>query len=67
MNQAKRIREGDIVLVRNFNRTKLEPYIAGSFKVIKRQFNTVTIADTNSEIQMNHNAHLKNIIKFNSA
>jgi len=39
MNQAKRIKPGDLVLVRNFNRTKLEPYFVGPMKVVKKQFN----------------------------
>ena len=67
MNQGKRIKPGDLVLVRNFNRTKLEPYFVGPLQVIKKQFNTVTLADPNSGVQMNRNVHLKNIVKFNSA
>ncbi|KAG4084549.1 hypothetical protein H8356DRAFT_1355643 [Neocallimastix lanati (nom. inval.)] len=67
LNEGKRIREGDLVLVRNFSRTKLEPYFVGPLKVIKKQFNTVTLADPNSGIQMNRNVHLKNIVKYNSA
>ena len=67
MNQAKRIKPGDLVLVRNFSRTKLEPYFVGPLQVIKKQFNTVTLADPKSGIQMNRNVHLKNIVKFNSA
>ena len=67
MNQAKRIKPGDLVLVRNFNRTKLEPYFVGPMKVVKKQFNTVTLADPATNIQMNRNVHLKNIVKFNSA
>jgi len=43
MNKAKEIKAGDLVLVRNFSRAKLEPYYVGPLKVIKRQFNTVTI------------------------
>ncbi len=67
MNQGKRIQPGDLVLVRNFNRSKLEPYFVGPLKVIKKQFNTVTLADPNTGIQVNRNVHLKNIVKFNSA
>jgi len=67
LNEGKRIREGDLVLVRNFSRTKLEPYFVGPLKVIKKQFNTVTLADPNSGIQINRNVHLKNIVKYNSA
>jgi len=67
MNQGKRIKPGDLVLVRNFSRTKLEPYFVGPLKVIKKQFNTVTLADPDSGIQVNRNVHLKNIVKYNSA
>jgi len=67
MNNGKRIKPGDLVLVRNFNRTKLEPYFVGPLKVIKKQFNTVTLADPNTGIQVNRNVHLKNIVKYNSA
>ena len=67
MNNGKRIKPGDLVLVRNFSRTKLEPYFVGPLKVIKKQFNTVTLADPNSGIQVNRNVHLKNIVKYNSA
>jgi len=66
MNQAKQIKEGDLVLVRNFTRTKLEPYFVGPLKVIKKQFNTVTLADPTTGIQMNRNVHIKNIVKYNS-
>ena len=65
--QGKRIKSGDLVLVRNFNRTKLEPYFVGPLKVIKKQFNTVTLADPDTGIQVNRNVHLKNIVKYNSA
>jgi len=66
MNQAKEIKIGDLVLVRNISRTKLEPYFVGPFKVIKKQFNTVTLEDPNSGLLLNRNVHLKNIIKYNS-
>ena len=67
LNQGKRIAVGDLVLVRNFNRTKLEPYFVGPLKVIKKQYNTLTLADPNTGIQLNRNVHLKNIVKYNSA
>jgi len=67
MNKGKFVKPGDLVLVRNFNRTKLEPYFVGPLKVIKKQFNTVTLADPSSGIQVNRNVHLKNIVKYNSA
>ena len=67
MNKGKSINPGDLVLVRNLSRTKLEPYFVGPLKVIKKQFNTVTLADPNSGVQLNRNVHLKNIVKYNSA
>jgi len=63
LNEGKRIKEGDLVLVRNFSRTKLESYFVGPLKVIKKQINTVPLVDPNSGIQMNRNDHLKNIDK----
>ena len=66
LNQAKNIQVGDLVLVRNINRAKLEPYFHGPFKVIKKQFNTATLEDPRSGILLNRNVHLKNIVKYNS-
>jgi len=45
MNIGKELRVGDLVLVRNFSRTKLEPYYNGPFKILKIQFNTATLID----------------------
>ena len=67
MNQGKNINIGDFVLVRNFSRTKLEPYFVGPFRVVKKQFNTVTLEDPNSGLLLNRNVHFKNIVKYNSA
>jgi len=66
MNQGKLIKKGDLVLVRNFSRSKLEPYFVGPLKIVKKEFNTVTLTDPISRIQMNRNAHIKNIVKYNS-
>ena len=66
MNQGKLIKKGDLVLVRNFSRSKLEPYFVGPLKVVKKEFNTVTLADPISGIQMNRNVHIKNIVRYNS-
>ena len=47
--QIKRLRSefkaGDLVLIRNFNRRKLDPYFIGPLKIVKQQFNTVTVCD----------------------
>jgi len=50
LNEGKKIREGDLVLVRNFSRTKLEPYLVGPLKVITKQFNSANLADPNSNV-----------------
>ncbi|OUM57881.1 hypothetical protein PIROE2DRAFT_16993 [Piromyces sp. E2] len=54
-NKGKYIKPGDLVLVRNYSRSKLESYFVGPLKVIKKQFNTLTLADPNTGIQMNRN------------
>jgi len=66
MRTGNQIQIGDLVLTRNFSRTKLEPNFVGPLKVIK-DFNTVTLVDPNFGIQINRNVHLKNIVKYNSA
>ena len=66
MNKQEEIKIGDLVKVRNFSRTKLEPYYVGPLEVIKKQFNTVTLAEPNSGIQLDRNVHLKNILKYKS-
>jgi len=47
--QIKRLRcefeTGDLLLIRNFNRRKFDPYFIGPLEIIKQQFNKVTVHD----------------------
>jgi len=65
-NQQNEIQVGDLVKVRNFTRHKLEPYFVGPYKVIKKQFNTVSLADPNLNLKLERPVHLKNVIKFHT-
>ena len=67
MKKGKELKAGDLVLVRNFSRTKLEPYYNGPFKILKIQFNTATLIDQKTGKQLDRNVHFKNLVKFNSA
>ena len=58
---------GDLVKVRNFGRSKLEPYFVGPFKIIKIAFNTATLADPTTGEQFKRNVHFKNISKYHSS
>jgi len=48
-NQVRRLRAeykpGDLVLIKVFNRRKLDPYFTGPMKIVKRELNTVTVCD----------------------
>jgi len=36
---------GDLVLVRLINRKKLDPYFLGPMRIVKKEYNTVTLSD----------------------
>ncbi|OUM58218.1 hypothetical protein PIROE2DRAFT_16578 [Piromyces sp. E2] len=65
-NKQNEIQKGDLVKVRNFTRHRLDPYFVGPFKVTKKQYNTVTLVDPNTNTKLEHPEHLKNVIKFNT-
>ena len=69
--QIKRLRSefkpGDLVLIRNFNRRKLDPYFIGPLKIVKQQFNTVTVCDPITNEIAERNIHLKNVIPYISS
>ena len=69
--QIKRLRSefkpGDLVLIRNFNRRKLDPYFIGPLKIVKQQFNTVTVCDPITNEVAERNIHLKNVIPYISS
>jgi len=57
-------KSGDLVLVRYFNRRKLDPYFLGPLKVVKWEFNIVTLCDPQTGEVMDRNVHKKNVIPF---
>ena len=67
-NQIKRMKnnykKGDLVLVRYINRKKLDPYFLGPLKVVKSEFNTVTLCDPKTNELMDRNVHKKNIVPY---
>ena len=66
--QMKRLKSdykpGDLILVRVFNRRKLDPYFTGPLQIVKREMNTVTVCDPISGEIADRNIHLKNIIPY---
>ena len=66
--QSKRMKKnysaGDLVLVRYLNRRKLDPYFLGPLKVVKTEFNTVTLCDPRTGEILDRNVHKKNIIPY---
>ena len=69
--QLRRLRSdykpGDLVLVKFFNRKKLDPYFIGPMKILKKEYNTVTVCDPISGEVADRNIHLKNIIPYYSS
>ena len=66
--QIRRMRSeykpGDLVLVRVFNRRKLDPFFTGPLKIVKKEFNTVTVSDPITGEIADRNIHLKNVIPY---
>lgn len=61
----KKYKVGDYVLIRLFNRSKLDPYFYGPFKVVKEpKYNTVVLEDPNTGKLLSRNVHLKNIYPY---
>jgi len=67
-NQIKRLRSrfqpGDLVLVKVFNRRKLEPFFTGPLQIVKQELNTVTVCDPITKKVADRNIHLKNVIPY---
>ena len=55
---------GELVLIRTINRKKLEPFFVGPLKIVKQQYNTVTLCDPITNEIANRNVHLKNIVPY---
>ena len=66
--QRKRMRNnysaGDLVLIRYLNRRKLDPYFMGPLRVVKSEFNTVTLCDPQTGEILDRNVHKKNLIPY---
>jgi len=66
--QVKRMKNnykaGDLVLVRYLNRKKLDPFFLGPLRVIKCEFNTVSLCDPETGEIMDRNVHKKNIVPY---
>jgi len=61
----KKYKVGYYVLIRLFNRSKLDPYFYGPFKVVKEpKYNTVVLEDPNTGKLLSRNVHLKNIYPY---
>jgi len=66
--QAKRMKnnykKGDLVLVRYVNRRKLDPFFLGPLRIVKVEFNTVSLEDPETGEMMDRNIHKKNIVPY---
>ena len=61
----KRYKIGEYVLIKLFNRSKLDPYFYGPFKIVKEpKFNTVVLEDPRTGKLLPRNVHLKNIYPY---
>ena len=56
--------KGDLVLIRNFSRKKLDPYYIGSMKIIKMEFNTAILCDPITGEIADRNIHKKTLIHY---
>ena len=56
---------GDYVMIRLINRTKLDPYFYGPFKVVtKPKFNTIVLEDPQTGKLLPRNVHIKNVYPY---
>ncbi|OUM61906.1 hypothetical protein PIROE2DRAFT_11973 [Piromyces sp. E2] len=66
--QIKRMKSnykpGDLVLVKVFNRKKLDPFFHGPLKIVKKELNTVTVCNPITGEIADRNIHLKNIVPY---
>ena len=56
--------KGDLVLIRNFSRKKLDPYYIGPMKIVKMEFNTAILCDPLTGEIADRNVHKKNLIHY---
>lgn len=61
----KQYKIGDYVMIRLINRTKLDPYFYGPFRVVKEpKFNTVVLEDPQTGKLLARNVHIKNVYPY---
>jgi len=61
----RKYKTGDYVLIKLFNRTKLDPYFYGPFKIVKEpKYNTVVLEDPQTGRLLPRNVHIKNIYPY---
>jgi len=55
---------GDLVLVRNFSRRKLDPFFIGPFRIVQMTYNTACICDIRTGELIDRNVHQKNLVHY---
>jgi len=61
----KTYKSGDYVIIRLIERSKLNPYFYGPYKVVKKQkFNTLVLEDPATEKLLDRNVHIKNVYPY---
>ena len=64
-NMRHLYKPGDLVLVRHINRSKLEPFYLGPFRVLKAsKFNTVVLQNVRTKQILERNIHIKDVKPF---
>lgn len=42
----------DLILIKHFNRKKLDPFFIGPLKIVKKEFNTITVCNPQNKLQI---------------
>jgi len=64
-NMHHQYKPGDLVLVRHYHRSKLEPFFLGPFRVLKAsKFNTVVLQNVKDKQILERNIHIKDVKPF---
>jgi len=62
----RKYKVGDYFMIKLINRSKLDPYFYGPFKVVRKPiFNTVVLEDPQTGKLLPRNVHIKNIFPYN--
>ena len=65
MEKKKKFKIGDLVKIRNHQRTKLESYFLGSYIIKNISWNTVQLQNAMDGTKLERKVHIKNILPFN--